>query len=121
MNKALVSPEAVFLQALRVNKLKTQRCGGCQKVIFFPRTNCHKCGSDEYTWEDMNPGATLYSYSEIPATEKSPARNVVLVDMDDGFRMMSTVPDAGPGELAMGMRLLARADAGAARIVFDPE
>lgn len=121
MSNALISPEAVFLQALAAGQLKVQHCNSCRQAIFFPRTHCHKCGSDEYTWEAMSPGATLYSYSEIPGTDKSPARNVVLVDMDDGFRMMSTLPDAAQGALTIGMRLRARADVDGARIVFDPE
>lgn len=121
MNEAVVSPEAVFLQALATGQLKVQRCCECRRVIFFPRTHCHQCGSDTYVWESMNPGGVLYSYSDIPQTANFPARNVVLVDMDDEFRMMSTVLQARPGELVMGMRLRARADSESARIVFDPE
>lgn len=65
----------------------------------------------------MRAGATLYSYSEIPATAQTPARNVILADMDEGFRMMSTL--LGGGELSIGMRLTARPDPQRSRVVFE--
>lgn len=53
---------------------------------------------------------TLYSHSEIPASSKTPGRNVILVDMDDGFRMMSTLLDACAADLQIGLRVQASID-----------
>ncbi|WP_052097363.1 Zn-ribbon domain-containing OB-fold protein [Achromobacter sp. RTa] len=113
------SPEAYFAEALRAGRLEVQVCRSCGHAFFFPRTHCTNCRSPEYAWRPMRAGATLYSYSEIPATPQAPARNVILADMDEGFRMMSTL--VGPGEPCIGMRLTARPDPQRARVVFEQE
>ncbi|SOY63003.1 Zn-ribbon domain-containing OB-fold protein [Cupriavidus taiwanensis] len=117
------SPEQAFFAALRAGTPKVQCCQGCGKRFFAPRTHCPVCRSSQYAWVSMTTAGTLYSYSEIPPQGGNPGRNVVLVDMADGFRMMSTVPGAGPGALAIGMRLTALVDAGTEppRIVFEED
>ncbi|QVQ26375.1 Zn-ribbon domain-containing OB-fold protein [Achromobacter deleyi] len=114
-----VSPEAYFAEALRAGRLEVQVCRSCGLSFFFPRTHCTHCRSPEYAWRPMRAGATLYSFSEIPATPQAPARNVILADMDEGFRMMSTLID--DDELRIGMRLTARPDPQRARVVFERE
>ncbi|MNT06805.1 hypothetical protein D3C72_1414870 [compost metagenome] len=113
------SPEAYFSETLRAGRLEVQVCRSCGLPFFFPRTHCTHCRSPEYAWRPMRAGATLYSFSEIPATPQAPARNVILADMDEGFRMMSTLID--DGELRIGMRLTARPDPQRARVVFEQE
>ncbi len=119
--RSVESPELAFFAALRSGTPKVQCCQRCGKRFFIPRTHCPVCRSTDYQWVPMTTAGTLYSYSEIPPQGASPGRNVVLVDMADGFRMMSTVPAAGPGELAIGMGLIARVDASTEppRIVFE--
>ncbi|SPA22597.1 conserved hypothetical protein [Cupriavidus taiwanensis] len=117
------SPELAFFAALRSGTPKVQCCRQCGKRFFIPRTHCPACRSTDYQWVPMTTAGTLYSYSEIPPQGANPGRNVVLVDMADGFRMMSTVPGAGPGALRVGMRVAARIDAGTEppRIVFEED
>lgn len=68
----------------------------------------------------MNPEGVIYSYSHIPAIGEREAYNVVLVDLDDGFRMMSTCVGLLAGELQIGMRVVAgvEQDCSPARIIF---
>ncbi|MNT78038.1 hypothetical protein D3C72_2172330 [compost metagenome] len=98
-----------------------QCCAGCGNRFYVPRTHCPQCRCADYNWVPMGCAGTLYSYSEIPAHGERPGRNVILVDMEDGFRMMSTCPACGPGELEIGMRLHARVDQSSEppRIVFE--
>ncbi|WP_454673916.1 Zn-ribbon domain-containing OB-fold protein [Achromobacter pestifer] len=112
------SPETHFIEALRAGRIEVQVCRRCERSFYFPRLRCTHCRSPEFSWRPMLTGATLYSYSEIPATPQTPARNVILADMDEGFRMMSTVVE---GELHIGLRLTARPDAQGARVVFERE
>ncbi|ASC65822.1 DNA-binding protein [Achromobacter denitrificans] len=119
VRKGSPSPEAYFAETLRAGRLEVQVCRSCGRAFFFPRTHCTHCRSQEYAWRPMRAGATLYSYSEIPATPQAPARNVILADMDEGFRMMSTL--LGPEAPRIGMRLTARPDPQRARVVFEPE
>ncbi|MFJ4293156.1 Zn-ribbon domain-containing OB-fold protein [Cupriavidus sp. NPDC089707] len=115
------SPEHSFLAALRQGSPLIQCCDHCGNRFYFPRTHCPHCRCADYTWVPMGCTGTLYSYSEIPANRDQAARNVILVDLDDGFRMMSTCPACGPGELEIGMQLRARVDDSTEppRIVFE--
>lgn len=115
-----VSAEATFQQYLNAGQLMVQHCVGCDRAIFFPRLHCPRCQRGAAAWRPMRLTGALYSYSDIPEGNTSPGRNVVLVDMDEGFRMMSTVPDIPADSLQIGMRLRARVEIqdGKGRVVF---
>ncbi|SCV00319.1 conserved hypothetical protein [Cupriavidus necator] len=115
------SPEQSFLAALRQGSPMIQCCDSCGNRFYFPRTHCPACRCADYTWVPMGRTGSLYSYSEIPAHGERPGRNVILVEMEDGFRMMSTCPACGPAELEIGMPLRARVDGSTEppRIVFE--
>ena len=120
VSESLASPEARFQAALAEGRFEVQWCKACARAFFFPRTHCPHCHGADHEWRASTGTGTLYSHSEIPATSKTPGRNVILVDMDDGFRMMSTLVDAGTVDLQIGMRVQASIErlAEQARVVF---
>ncbi|MEN3297832.1 MAG: uncharacterized protein V7642_7085 [Burkholderiales bacterium] len=117
---AQTSPEKTFFHALREGRPIVQHCDSCSTKIFPPGVRCRHCHGADYRWTDMNPCGQIYSYSLLPATKERDATNVVLVDLDDGFRMMSTCVGVGPDEIHIGMRVQAAVDndGAAARIIF---
>ncbi len=114
------SPDAHFQAALAEGRFEVQWCKACTRAFFFPRTHCPHCHAADHEWRRSTGTGTVYSHSEIPATSKTPGRNVILVDMDDGFRMMSTLLDATAEDLQIGTRVQASIDAhnDQARVVF---
>lgn len=104
------SPEARFLAELASGTAKVQSCQGCGRRFFQPRIQCPHCRSEDYCWEAMGLGGTVYSYSTVHAAANGAPYNVVLVDMDDGFRMMSTVPGITLDAGWIGARVQARVD-----------
>ncbi|WP_066269962.1 Zn-ribbon domain-containing OB-fold protein [Hydrogenophaga palleronii] len=120
MSDSPASPEARFQAALAEGRFEVQWCTACARAFFFPRTHCPHCHGADHEWRTSTGVGTLYSHSEIPATSKTPGRNVILVDMDDGFRMMSTLLDAGSADLQIGLRVRASVErlTDQARVVF---
>jgi uncharacterized OB-fold protein len=55
-------------------------------------------------WHVSAGAGTVYATTVIRRRGEEPY-NVVLVDLDEGFRMMSTVVGAAPEEVAVGMRV----------------
>lgn len=104
------SPEARFLAELATGTPKVQCCLDCGRRFFQPNIQCPHCRSQDYQWVAMGLGGSVYSYSTVHALQGSAPYNVVLIDMDDGFRLMSTVPGATLDARWIGARVQARVD-----------
>jgi uncharacterized OB-fold protein len=98
------SPAAGYRAGLEAGELRFQRCGGCERSVFYPRVACPGCGGVELTWERSAGLGTVYSTTALAVRDGEP-RNVVLVDLDEGFRMMSRVDGVAAREVAIGMRV----------------
>ncbi len=91
-----------------------QRCEDCGAVIAPHRVACPVCGSRRLVDERSAGRGVVYSTTTVHAREG--LRNVVLVDLDEGFRVMSEVAGIAPDEVRIGTRVQAGDDDG--RIVF---
>jgi len=92
--------------------LHYQRCASCAAAVHPPRPLCPVCGARELGWEESAGEGTVYSTSDVHAREET--YNVSLVDLDEGYRVMSTV-EVG---VAIGTRVRGRVDDDG-RLVFD--
>lgn len=109
-----------YTQRLLAGEFLIQRCDGCRKGVFYPRIACPHCGSDALAWERPSGRGTIYSSTIVRRPDsKGGPYNVVLVDLDEGVRLMSTVVDAAPEEIAIGRPVtleVANLDAGPAPV-----
>ncbi|MEV0084647.1 OB-fold domain-containing protein [Saccharopolyspora sp. NPDC050642] len=97
------APEAVFRDGLTAGELRFQRCGKCAAAVFQPRVLCPACGSDELDWERSSGLGTVYSTTAVRGREGM--HNVSLIDLDEGFRMMSRVDDVDADQVVIGTRV----------------
>jgi uncharacterized OB-fold protein len=120
----VLRPRQTYLEGLAEGQLLFQRCGECGVAVFYPRVVCNTCGSDELSFESSAGLGTVYSTTAITVRDK-PSYSVTLIDLDEGFRVMSTVLGIEAEQVVIGMRVKAGfepADAEqAARLVFYPE
>lgn len=98
------SPEAVFQRELEQGRLVYQRCDSCRAAVFYPRLVCPECACTELRWECSSGAGILYSATTVRS--RSGDYSVALVDLDEGFRMMSRIADGSP--VAIGDRVRAR-------------
>jgi uncharacterized protein len=103
-----MGPTASYLGALREGRLVYQRCRHCSAAVFPPRVLCPVCSADELAWEPSGGAGTVYSASTLSPRDEEPY-TVVLVDLDEGFRVMSAVAGAGA---AIGARVRLTAQPG---------
>lgn len=100
---AACGPEAHYAQALAQGCWQVQRCAACEHVIFFPRTACLHCGSDQYTWfEPCGDGVVYATTIARRPSEQGGDLNICLIDMQEGFRMMARVEGVEPETVAIG-------------------
>ncbi len=87
-------PTRAYLEALREGRLVYQRCGQCSAAVFPPRVLCPVCSADALAEQPSRGAGTVYSASTLTPRDED-AYTVVLVDLDEGFRVMSAVAAAG--------------------------
>lgn len=98
------APRALYRRYLEEGRLCFQRCGDCRQVVFAPRVLCPFCGCVRLEWEESGGRGTVYATTAVYHREGEP-HNVVLVDLDEGFRMMSRVEDVPATKVAVGERV----------------
>lgn len=119
------TPAATYEANLAEGRLTYQRCGECSHSVFYPRLACPACGSTDLSWRDSAGQGAVYSLSAIPQKD-SEDHVVCLVDLDEGFRMMSTISSGTGQPCVIGSRVSAsiqpgQGDAAKPRVVFAAE
>jgi len=116
------APEVVFKRKLEAGELSYQQCDVCASNFFPPRVLCPVCGSPKVLWRISSGCGTVYTATTLYARGEEPY-NVSLIDVDEGFRMMSSVINLPPDDVTIGLRVtLAISTDGAEAIpYFAPE
>jgi len=118
---ATAAPLETYLAHLAKGELAFQRAPDGTPV-FFPRLVAPHSGATDLRWHVSAGLGTVYSTTTIhPKGE--PSYNVSLIDMDDGFRLMSRVEGIDAASVRIGMRVRVRIAQGADGVplpVFDP-
>ena len=95
-----------------------QTCGACGRVQYFDRRFCAACGAPDPAQTRASGAATVYATSLVcraatPETRAHVPYNIVLVDTEEGFRMMAH----GANDLRIGDSVTARFTRFAGRLV----
>jgi uncharacterized OB-fold protein len=98
------APVAAYRRHLENGKLAYQRCADCSAAVFYPRVLCPVCGSGALEWRESAGRGTVYATTAVHSRDRDP-RNVALVDLDEGFRMMSRVEGVPAEEVEIGARV----------------
>lgn len=99
---------AVFWDAANEGRLVAQRCADCGALRHPPRPMCPHCHSLTIDVADLSGRGTVYSYA-ILHHPQHPAFDypvlAVLVDLDEGIRMVSNIVDVAKEDIRIGMRV----------------
>jgi uncharacterized OB-fold protein len=96
------SPLAEYQKFLLEGKLAYQESAS-GKAIFYPRV-CAPGTGEALTWKISKGMGEVYSTTIIFKKDIAPY-NVALIDLDEGFRMMSRVEGITPEAVKIGMRV----------------
>jgi uncharacterized OB-fold protein len=100
-----------FWEAADAGRLVAQRCAGCGRLRHPPRPMCPHCHSLEYQVIELAGTGTVYSYSilhypQIPVFTYPVV--AVIVELDEGVRIVSNLEDVSPEDVRIGMRVTVR-------------
>jgi uncharacterized OB-fold protein len=107
MERIAQSPLAVYQQYLDNGELAYQWSPAANRAVFYPRVICPYTGSDRLEWRVSAGLGTVYATTVTHPREGKPY-NVALIDIDEGFRLMSRVEDIGPDAVKIGLRVKLR-------------
>ena len=101
-----------FWQATKAHELRYQVCDDCDAVVFYARRHCTACVGGALSWRTSKGEGAIYSYSVVQLSrhpffgQKIPYA-VALIDLDEGFRMLSSVVGVTDpvAELSVGQRV----------------
>jgi len=97
-----------FWAATGSHELKYQACRTCGAIVFYPRSHCTACGGRDLDWRTSRGEGTVYTYTVVrqnghPYFTTQTPYVLALIDLDEGFRMMSHV--VGMQDPAAGVRV----------------
>ena len=110
MDLSKVSPLGTYLEHLKKGELAYQVTED-GKALFFPRAVAPGTGSTKLDWKISKGLGTVYSTTVVYYKGEAPL-NVALIDLDEGFRMMSRVEDVDATQVKIGMRVKFRVKPG---------
>ncbi|OZI20457.1 DNA-binding protein [Bordetella genomosp. 9] len=104
-----LGPEQTYFRFLQEGDWRIQRCRGCGKAVFYPRIACPGCDGQDFDWVAPSGNGTVYSTTVMRRPAQAGGdRNLCLVDLDEGVRMMSRIEDVDPAAPRIGDRVRAR-------------
>lgn len=119
--QAAVGVQAAHQAALDAGRFLIQRCGACEKHVYFPRDLCPHCGSGDLKWVEPSGEGTVYAVTTVRRKpDVGGDINVSLIDLKEGVRLMSRV-EGSPEAVKIGQRVRARVAVteGKGLVVFD--
>lgn len=101
------SPHQIYAEHCEKGELAYQVEVDTGKAVFHPRVVAPGSGSTALDWKISGGRGTVHA-TTVVFEKGQPSHNVCLVDLDEGYRMMSRVEGVPPLDVAIGLRVQAR-------------
>ena len=102
---------AALWRGLREGVLLLQHCGDCRHVQYYQQAMCRQCGGDNLVHRAASGRGKVHSFSVVhrapgPAFKADVPYAVLLIDLAEGPRMISTYTGGEPGEVTFDMDVM---------------
>jgi len=97
-----------FWEGCKRHELLIQRCKDCGTYRHYPRPMCPKCGSWNTEWARVSGKGKVYTWTVAvqpfhPGFMEETPYAAVIIELDEGVRLVSNVMDVKPEDLYVGM------------------
>jgi uncharacterized OB-fold protein len=95
-----------FWSACNEGRLLLRQCTTCEHTFHYPRVACPRCAQRQLRWIDASGRGTLYAHTTVYTSfygsgwENDIPYTVLLVDLDEGPRMLSRLVGDDDGLVA---------------------
>ncbi len=99
---------AEFYKFCTEHELRFQRCKDCRTWRHIPRDMCAKCSSFDWEWARSSGKGMVFSWTTatqpmMPQFADKIPYSPVIVELEEGVRMVTWLTDVKPDELKLGM------------------
>ncbi len=97
-----------FWEAAARNALVRPVCDSCEKNFFIPQIACPRCHSEAWSYRESSGRGTVSTFTVVhraPTDDHQPPYIVAVVDLDEGWYMMSNIIDCPDNSIAIGQRV----------------
>jgi uncharacterized OB-fold protein len=98
------SPLGKYLEHCAKGELAYQVCKDDNTAFFYPRVAAPGSGSTNLEWRVSKGLGTVYATTATHYKGEAPL-NIALIDVDEGFRLMSRVEGIAAMDVKIGMRV----------------
>jgi len=118
-----------YWEWLKEKDFRLQKCDGCGEFRFPPYENCPYCGGKGGEWLPLSGRGKVYSWfvgnvTPDPRYKEDIPYIVVLVELEDGPRIVSRLVNCSPDEVKGDMPVIGRyheVDQDLTLLTFEPE
>ncbi|SDE87239.1 Zn-ribbon domain-containing OB-fold protein [Rhodospira trueperi] len=111
-----LGPQAAYERYLTEGRFMIQRAKSTGEHVFYPRVTTPS-GATDLEW--VPAAGTGRVYAITVTRGRSGSYNVALIQLDEGVRMMSTLPDVETAPIGARVRARIEAAGEGPRVVFD--
>jgi len=117
-----VRPDKEFEAFLADGRFMIQRSRSSGRYMFYPRVGEPVTGARDLEWVEASGRGTVYSVTVVRKRPPEADYNVVLIDLEEGPRLMSRVDGPGVDSVRIGLNVQAKIvdQDGAPLLVFTP-
>lgn len=113
LKKPLPTPDGDSVElweGLKDGKLLLQKCADCGDIQYYRQEMCCNCLSDNVQSFEASGKGTIHSFSVVhrapgPAFKADTPYAVLLVELEEGPRMISSLVDSDPNTIEMDMKV----------------
>jgi uncharacterized OB-fold protein len=104
--------DAFFWEGAADRRLLARACASCGRVQHPPGPMCPACGSTKWTTRELSGRGTVHSWvaSKHPSEPDAAPRVVVLVQLEEGIRLVSNLQGVGVDDVRNDMAVQVRFD-----------
>ena len=111
-----LGPQAAYEAHLAAGRFMIQRAASTGEYVFWPKVTS-PTGATDLEWVEAKGTGTIYAITVNRA--RAGSWNVALVELDEGVRMMSTLPEVETAEIGARVRARIETTEEGPRVVFD--
>lgn len=96
-----------YWEGLNQRRVLLPRCAACGSWNWYPRNRCIECLSDQLVWTEVSGRGTIHTFTigrqpTHPAFADDLPQLIIVVELDEGPKMTSTLVGASPEDLRVG-------------------
>lgn len=97
-----------FWEGLKSREVRLQRCRACDRFVFYPRSLCPFCLSEDLEWASVSGRGKVYSYTVVrramnPAFQADVPYVFAIVELEEGPRLATNVVNCRPEDVRVDM------------------